>query len=49
VSTGAWARPELPGPGEKAWPQVELSFPIGQARMLDAIVHLPLRTMAQQL
>ena len=32
VSTGAWARPELLGPGEPTWPQVELSFPIGRAR-----------------
>jgi serine/threonine-protein kinase HipA len=36
-STGAWARPELLGPGEKTWPQVELSFPIGAARTFGAL------------
>jgi len=37
VSTAAWSRPELAGAGEATWPQVELSFPIGDARSFDAL------------
>jgi serine/threonine-protein kinase HipA len=32
VSTAAWARPELAGAGESTWPDIELSFPVGNAR-----------------
>lgn len=28
LSTGAWARPELLGPGEAQWPDIAMSFPI---------------------
>ncbi len=31
VSTVSWARPELVGPNEPQWPNIELSFPIGGA------------------
>ena len=31
LSTGAWSRPELLGPGEAQWPNVAMSFPVGDA------------------
>lgn len=37
VSTAAWSRPELAAAGEATWPQVELSFPMGDARSFDAL------------
>ena len=32
VSTAAWARPELASPGEATWPDIGLSYAIGQAK-----------------
>lgn len=49
VSTGAWARPELLAPGEKSWPEVELSFPIGQARTFGALTARDCVAFAQAL
>ncbi|MEP7180896.1 MAG: HipA domain-containing protein [Betaproteobacteria bacterium] len=49
VSTGAWSRPELLGPGEQPWPQVGLSFPIGKARTFGALTAQDCVTFAQEL
>jgi serine/threonine-protein kinase HipA len=49
VSTGAWARPELLGPGDSPWPQVELSFPIGQAHTFGALTAQDCFMFAQEL
>lgn len=37
VSTSAWATPELLGARENAWPNVQLSFPIGSARRFSEV------------
>ena len=49
VSTGAWARPELLGPRDKAWPHVELSYPIGQASTFGALTVQDCIIFAQEL
>ena len=37
VSTSAWATPERLGAGEGAWPDVQLSFPIGNATRFSEV------------
>jgi serine/threonine-protein kinase HipA len=49
VSTGAWARPELVGPGNPIWPQVDLSFPMGRARTFAELTARDCLDFAQEL
>lgn len=49
VSTGAWCRPELLGQGEPAWPDIGLSFPIGNARTFAELTRSDFFLFAEEL
>lgn len=49
LSVGAWARPELLGPGEAAWPDIPMSFPIDQARHYSELTAAHLQAFAREL
>jgi serine/threonine-protein kinase HipA len=49
LSIGAWARPELLGPGEACWPAIPMSFPVAEARHYNELTLAHLQTFARQL
>lgn len=49
VSTGAWSRPELAGQGEATWPDIGLSFPVGDARTFGELAANDLFLFADEL
>jgi len=49
LSIGAWARPELLGPGEAQWPDIEMSFPITDVLQYRDLRREHLETFANQL
>lgn len=49
LSTGAWARPELLGPGEAQWPDIAMSFPIADVLYYSDLRREHLEAFALQL
>ncbi|MDA8093703.1 MAG: HipA domain-containing protein [Betaproteobacteria bacterium] len=49
VSTGAWARPEIVAQGQPTWPNVELSFPVGNARTFRELTPADLVRFGEEL
>lgn len=49
LSTGAWSRPELLGQGESQWPNITMSFPIGDILHYRDLRKSHLETFALQL
>jgi serine/threonine-protein kinase HipA len=49
LATSAWNRPELASPGELTWPDVPMSFKVGDATTYPQLTRQHLRTFARQL
>ena len=49
LSIGAWARPELLGPGEAGWPDIAMAFAVGQARHYSELTVAHLQAFGRQL
>ena len=49
LSIGAWARPELLGPGEAGWPDIAMAFAVGQARHYNELTVAHLQAFGRQL
>jgi serine/threonine-protein kinase HipA len=49
LSIGAWARPELLGPGEAQWPDISMSFPITDVSQYRELRKEHLESFANQL